>query len=87
MLASMDHFNNTERVMVANVPVQRAFTVYPYIGDLFGWLAMAGFVFLVVLAIAWGCFLIMLGGFMFVPQEIVNGGWWSIGVGLSGWAG
>lgn len=32
--------------------------------------------------IAWGCFLIMLGGFMFVPQEIIKGGWWSIGVGL-----
>lgn len=32
--------------------------------------------------IAWGCFLIMLGGFMFVPEEIVQGGWWSIGVGL-----
>jgi hypothetical protein len=31
---------------------------------------------------AWGAFLIMLGGFMFVPQEIVKGGWWSIGVGL-----
>jgi len=32
--------------------------------------------------IAWGCFLIMLGGFMFVPNEIIRGGWWSIGVGL-----
>ncbi len=32
--------------------------------------------------VAWGCFLIMLGGFMFVPNEIVKGGWWSIGVGL-----
>ena len=31
---------------------------------------------------AWGLFLVMLGGFMFVPQEIVKGGWWSIGVGL-----
>ena len=31
--------------------------------------------------IAWGAFLIMLGGFMFVPDEIVKGGWWSIGVG------
>lgn len=31
---------------------------------------------------AWGLFLIMLGGFMFVPDEIVQGGWWSIGVGL-----
>jgi len=33
-------------------------------------------------SIAWGCFLIMLGGFLFVPQEIIRGGWWSIGVGL-----
>lgn len=32
--------------------------------------------------IAWGAFLIMLGGFMFVPDEIIRGGWWSIGVGL-----
>ena len=30
----------------------------------------------------WGCFLVLLGGFMFVPEEIVKGGWWSIGVGL-----
>jgi hypothetical protein len=32
--------------------------------------------------IAWGCFLILLGGFMFVPEEIIKGGWWPIGVGL-----
>lgn len=32
--------------------------------------------------IAWGCFLIMLGGFMFVPEQIIKGGWWSIGVGI-----
>jgi len=32
--------------------------------------------------IAWGAFLIMLGGFLFVPHEIIKGGWWSIGVGL-----
>ena len=31
---------------------------------------------------AWGLFLVMLGGFMFVPDEIVKGGWWSIGIGL-----
>jgi hypothetical protein len=31
---------------------------------------------------AWGCFLILLGGFMFVPEQIIRGGWWSIGVGL-----
>jgi len=51
VLASMDHFNNTARVMVANVPVQRAFALYPYIGDLFAWLAMIGFVVLLVVAI------------------------------------
>jgi len=32
--------------------------------------------------VAFGAFLIMLGGFMFVPEEIIKGGWWSIGVGL-----
>jgi hypothetical protein len=32
--------------------------------------------------ICWGLFLIMLGGFMFVPQEIIKGGWWSVGIGL-----
>lgn len=32
--------------------------------------------------VAWGTFLVMLGGFMFVPEEIIKGGWWSIGVGL-----
>ncbi len=31
---------------------------------------------------AWGLFLIMLGCFMFVPDNIVKGGWWSIGMGL-----
>lgn len=32
--------------------------------------------------VAWGAFLVMLGGFMFVPDETIKGGWWSIGVGL-----
>jgi ethanolamine transporter EutH len=32
-------------------------------------------------AIAWGCFLIMLGGFALVPQDIIAKGFWSIGVG------
>ena len=30
----------------------------------------------------WGCFLIMLGGFMFVPHTVVAKGVWSIGVGV-----
>jgi len=32
--------------------------------------------------IGWGCFLIMLGGFSFVPHDVVPAGLWSIGVGL-----
>ncbi len=33
-------------------------------------------------SIAWGLFLIMLGGFMFVPKAYAPEGLWSIGVGL-----
>jgi hypothetical protein len=33
-------------------------------------------------SIAWGCFLIMLGGFALIPEETVPRGVWSIGVGL-----
>jgi hypothetical protein len=32
--------------------------------------------------VAWGVFLILLGCFMFVPEEIIKGGWWSICIGL-----
>ncbi len=31
---------------------------------------------------AWGLFLVMLGGFMFVPKSLAPDGLWSIGVGL-----
>jgi len=31
--------------------------------------------------IAWGCFLIMVGGFLFVPNDRVPEGLWSIGIG------
>jgi hypothetical protein len=31
---------------------------------------------------AWGLFLIMLGGFMFVPETALKKGVWSLGVGL-----
>jgi hypothetical protein len=32
--------------------------------------------------IGWGCFLIMLGGFILVPHTVVAKGFWSIGVGI-----
>ena len=33
-------------------------------------------------SIGWGFFLIMLGGFMFIPDSTVSKGLWSIGIGL-----
>ena len=54
VLATMDTHTVGERVMVVQVPTQRVFTVYSAIGDLFGWLSVAGFVGIVVLAIVGG---------------------------------
>jgi len=42
VVGAMDHFSASERVMVAQVPTHGVFTVYSVIGDLFGWLAVAG---------------------------------------------
>ena len=50
MLATMDHYPKGERVLVAQVPTQGVWTLYPIIGDLFGWLAVVGTVALVI----WG---------------------------------
>jgi apolipoprotein N-acyltransferase len=50
MITAMDHFNTNDRVMVAQVPVSSAFTIYPYIRDAFAWLAILGLIGLVV----WG---------------------------------
>ena len=48
VLAAMDHFAASEQVMVAQVPTRGVFTVYSVIGDLFGWLAVAGLVAIVI---------------------------------------
>ncbi len=47
----MDHFTASERVIVAQVPIQGISTIYPVIGDLFGWLAVLGFVVIAIAAI------------------------------------
>jgi len=46
--ATMDHWNTTDRVMIAQVPIQSTLTLYPYIGDLFAWLAIIGFTAIVI---------------------------------------
>lgn len=48
VLASMDHWRASEWVMVAQVPTRGVFTIYSAVGDLFGWLAVAGFTVIVV---------------------------------------
>ncbi|HLF73244.1 MAG TPA: nitrilase-related carbon-nitrogen hydrolase, partial [Anaerolineales bacterium] len=50
ILASMDYFKASDRVLVVQVPNHRVRTVYAAVGNLFGWLAVAGFVILAV----WG---------------------------------
>ncbi len=50
MLATMDHYPKGERALVAQVPTQGVWTLYPYIGDLFAWLAVVATVALVI----WG---------------------------------
>jgi apolipoprotein N-acyltransferase len=50
----MDHFSANERVMVAQVPTRGVFTIYPIIGDLFGWLAVVGFVVIAAWAVIRG---------------------------------
>ena len=49
-VASMDHFTQGERVLVAQVPVGRVATLYPYTPDLFAWLAILGFVTITIVA-------------------------------------
>ena len=45
-LGSMDATRVSERVFVMQVPNHRVATVYSVVGDLFGWLVVAGFVFI-----------------------------------------
>jgi len=51
ILATMDHYAAGERVMVAQIPTKSVWTLYPIIGDLFGWLAVVGTVVLVMVGI------------------------------------
>jgi apolipoprotein N-acyltransferase len=44
VLAVLNLSTASERVMVVQVPTQGVFTLYPVIGDLFGWLSVVGFV-------------------------------------------
>jgi apolipoprotein N-acyltransferase len=53
-IGSMDATRADERVLVVQLPNHRVPTVYSAVGDLFGWLAVAGFVVVAVWAILRG---------------------------------
>ena len=40
----MDYYTTNEQVMYADVPVERTYTIYAQVGDVFAWLCLAGFV-------------------------------------------
>jgi apolipoprotein N-acyltransferase len=44
LLASLDYYTASERVMIAQVPIHRVQTVFVTFGDWFGWLNVLGFV-------------------------------------------
>ncbi len=50
-LAAMDHYTATDRTMIAQVPVKGVRTVYSMIGNLFGWLAVAGLLAVILVVI------------------------------------
>ena len=52
VLSASDYFTTDPQVMVASVPMQGVHTIYATIGDLFGWLSMAGLVGLIGVVIA-----------------------------------
>jgi apolipoprotein N-acyltransferase len=47
VISQMDHFKNTSWVTVGQVPNEKWFTLYPIIGDLFGWLSFLGLLYFV----------------------------------------
>jgi apolipoprotein N-acyltransferase len=50
-VATLDYFAAEDPIIVANLPTRRVNTLYTFIGDLFAWSAIAGFVTLSILSI------------------------------------
>ncbi len=48
IISQMDHFKNTSWVTVGQVPNKKWFTLYPIIGDFFGWLSILGLLYFVI---------------------------------------
>ena len=50
VIAEMDHFKNSTWVTIGQVPTKKWFTLYPIIGDLFGWLSFIGLLYFILRA-------------------------------------
>ena len=48
IITKMDHFETNSWIMSGQVPNKKMWTLYPIIGDLFGWLSILGFLFLLI---------------------------------------
>ncbi len=48
-ITQMNHFTTSDWVMTGQVPTKRWFALYPIIGDLFGWLAIVGSLWFIIL--------------------------------------
>jgi apolipoprotein N-acyltransferase len=49
-ITEMDHFNTSTWTMTGNVPTKKIWSLYPIIGDLFGWLSFIGLLFFIIKA-------------------------------------
>jgi apolipoprotein N-acyltransferase len=47
VLAATDYYTTNQQTMIASVPVKGVWTIYAHVGDLFAWLCLAGWLFLV----------------------------------------
>jgi apolipoprotein N-acyltransferase len=52
VVASMDHFQSSDRVMIAMVPATGVRTPYGTLGDWFGWASLSGLVLLAAVTTA-----------------------------------
>lgn len=50
IISQLDHFATNSWIMSGNIPNKKIWTLYPHIGDLFAWLAILGFVSLMLLS-------------------------------------
>jgi hypothetical protein len=58
----MDFEDTEDNIMYADVPTQGMRTLYPHIGDIFGWMCVVGFLGIVIVSL-----------FMRKPKKTVQG--------------